>query len=282
MRTPSSRLDTRDPDSGSTRFSPHLSTPARGGCPGLGSSRTATPQQPSVPGPSIASRTGSGCPFAADSCPTWNRRLDYWRRAVHPTGGHPVINHRSETVRGARRAIGYGWCHRVVAAALAGCLLLWGVRPLIRVSATTSTSLGESFSINTPEGTVTGPQRSTPTRLAIRFPLPPELPRLGPGRLPSRLGATRSRCSRSRAPGCQAFDFYKDSGSLTISDAKSTGSGSKYVGSMKFSGITYREPHRHRRQQPDTPGGESDDLGCSGGPLADLDPIRPACLIVRW
>ena len=67
-----------------------------------------------------------------------------------------MINHRSETVRGARRAIRYGWCYRVVAAALAGCLLLVGCSSSHPASTAAAEHLARlSFSINTPEGTIT-------------------------------------------------------------------------------------------------------------------------------
>ena len=192
LQTRSSHRDLTDLDSRSDNIPTSPSAPA---CwlSGLGKqpNNYAAATEPS---PAPTHRVfETACPFGADSRPRWNRRLDHWRRAVHPTGGHPVINHRSETVRGARRVYRVrGWCCRVVAAASAGCLLLVGRSASHPASsATTSTSLGESFSISTPEGTVTRSRNgcSSPPGLPIPFPPPPRsCPGWGQGRLPSPSG----------------------------------------------------------------------------------------------
>jgi hypothetical protein len=145
---------------------------------------------------------------------------------------------RSGAKRQPRLTSGPWRFFRVLAAAAVGCLLVVGCSSSHSASSTTtSKSSGGSFSVDTPGGSVSiSLDGQLPAGWPAGFPLPPGATPAGSGSVSNGNGSHQVAVFQVPGTGLQAFDFYKQSDTLTVSGPKSGGSGSQFVGSLTFSG----------------------------------------------
>lgn len=104
-------------------------------------------------------------------------------------------------------------------------------------SSSTTAPAQHSFAVDTPDGSVTvSLDGQLPPHWPSDFPVPPGATPAGSG---SAAGSTASHMIavyQSTGTGQDAFNFYKTSTALTVSDVKSVGAGSSFVGRLQFSG----------------------------------------------
>ncbi len=138
---------------------------------------------------------------------------------------------------GLRHRFRRSWA--VVAAALTvACLSLVGCSSSHPAgSSTTPSTPSRSFAIDTPEGTVSlSLDGELPPHWPSGFPVPPGATPAGSGSIGSETTAHQIAVYETTSTGQETFDFYKNSTSLTVSNPKSVGTGSAFVGRLEFSG----------------------------------------------
>ncbi len=104
-------------------------------------------------------------------------------------------------------------------------------------SSSTTTSPGKSLTVQTPQGAVSlSLDGKLPPSWPAGFPLPPGTTPAGSGSVANTQKAHMIAVFRTSGTGEDAFAFYRDSTTLSVSQARSVGSGSTFVGRLQLSG----------------------------------------------
>jgi hypothetical protein len=104
-------------------------------------------------------------------------------------------------------------------------------------SSTSTSSPGRSFSVNTPEGSVSvSLDGQLPPGWPSAFPVPSGATPAGSGSIGGSNQSHMVAVFNASGSGQAAFDFYKNNSALTVSNAKSAGTGSGFVGRMNVTG----------------------------------------------
>ena len=135
----------------------------------------------------------------------------------------------------------YHHCRRyqilAAAVAVAASVAIGGCSSSHNSGSLTTTTTAKSFSVDTPEGTVSvSLDGQLPPHWPSDFPIPPDTTPAGSGSVGSDTTAHMIAVFSSSGTGQEAFDFYKNSTALTITNPKSVGTGSSFAGRLQFSG----------------------------------------------
>ncbi len=104
-------------------------------------------------------------------------------------------------------------------------------------SSSTTTSPGKSLTVETPDGAVSlSLDGKLPPAWPAGFPLPPGTTPAGSGSVANTQKAHMIAVFRTSSTGKDAFTFYRDSTTLTVSQVKSVGAGDSFVGRLQYSG----------------------------------------------
>jgi hypothetical protein len=100
-----------------------------------------------------------------------------------------------------------------------------------------TTSPGRSFTVNTPEGSVSlSLDGKLPPGWPSGFPIPPGATSAGSGSIGGSKESHMIAVFDYPGTGQDAFDFYKSNSTLTVNNATSVGTGSTFVGRMELTG----------------------------------------------
>jgi hypothetical protein len=139
-------------------------------------------------------------------------------------------------------------CHRAWAAAAAvaavtvtvgGCSSSSSSTTATTPGVTSTATPSKSFTVNTPAGTVSvSLDGKLPSGWPSGFPLPSGSTAAGSGSLASSSSSSGAMVGvfHVSGSGSDAFDFYKNSTTLTVSDVSSVGVGPAFAGKLRFSG----------------------------------------------
>jgi hypothetical protein len=104
-------------------------------------------------------------------------------------------------------------------------------------SSSTTTTPNRSFTIETPEGTLSlSLDGQLPPHWPSDFPVPPGATPAGSGSIGNETTAHMIGVFQTTASGQDTFNFYRNSSSLTVSNPKTVGVGNSFVGRLEFSG----------------------------------------------
>jgi hypothetical protein len=104
-------------------------------------------------------------------------------------------------------------------------------------SGTSSTTTNRSLSVGTPEGTVTlSLNDQLPPGWPSGFPVPSGATPAGSGSIENKTTSHLIAVFEAPGSGQDAFNFYKNSTTLKVTDPKSVGVGNAFVGRLHFSG----------------------------------------------
>jgi hypothetical protein len=122
--------------------------------------------------------------------------------------------------------------------AVAAALFLAGCASSHSSSSSTSTSSpSRSFTVNTPEGSVSlSLDGQLPPGWPSAFPVPAGATPAGSGSIGGSQQSHMIAVYQSSGTGQDAFNFYKNNGSLTVNNPKSVGTGGAFVGSLELTG----------------------------------------------
>lgn len=107
-------------------------------------------------------------------------------------------------------------------------------------SSSTTAPAHQSFTVNTPEGAVSvSLDGELPPQWPSDFPIPPDTSPAGSGSIGGSTASHMIAVFQSSGTGQDAFNFYKNSTALTVSGAKSVGTGNSFLGRLRFSWTTH-------------------------------------------
>jgi len=104
-------------------------------------------------------------------------------------------------------------------------------------SSTTTTVSGKNVAVETPDGQVSlSLNGQLPPNWPAGFPVPSGATPAGSGSLVNAGSGVMIGVYTTTQPPADAFNFYKSNSSLTITNSKSIGTGSTYVGTLELGG----------------------------------------------
>jgi len=125
----------------------------------------------------------------------------------------------------------------VVVAVAVASLGLAGCTSSSKASSTTTTAPNRSLTVDTPDGTATlSLDGKLPPNWPSDFPVPTGATPAGSGSIANADNSRQVAVFQSSESGPDAFNFYKNSTTLQVSNARSVGAGNAFVGRLQVSG----------------------------------------------